>query len=116
MGGTLFVARAQDRFPGGYALYFWVRSVPIVAPTSHPWRTHLPSIRHAHLHQCTLFLQHRFGMGRTKVSWAVRHSRSSRTSIVRSTYHNSCASVHQSTNTTDAKVDNRGPRRVWPEG
>src|SRR5215212_12069250 len=51
MDGTLFVARGQDRFPGGYALYFWVRSAPIVAPTSHPWRTHLPSIRHALLHQ-----------------------------------------------------------------
>jgi hypothetical protein len=74
-------------------MYFWVRSAPIVALTSDPWRTYLPSIRHAHLHQRTLFLQYMFGMGRTKVSWAVRYSRMSHTLIVRSTYHNSGASV-----------------------
>src|SRR3712207_6557694 len=52
MDGTLFVARAQNQFSGGHAIYFCVRSAPmIVAPTSHPWRTHLPSIRHALLHQ-----------------------------------------------------------------
>src|SRR5215208_2767739 len=42
MDGTLFVARAQEQFSGGYAIYFWVRSAPLVAPTSHPLRTHLP--------------------------------------------------------------------------
>ena len=51
MDGTLFVARAQEQFSGGYAIYFWVRSAPIVAPTSHLLRAHLPSIRHAHLHE-----------------------------------------------------------------
>ena len=51
MDGTLFAARAQAKFSGGHPIYFWVRSAPIVAPTPHPWRTHLPSIRHAHLHQ-----------------------------------------------------------------
>src|SRR5829696_9867770 len=51
MDGTLFVARAQEQFSGGYAIYFWVRSAQIVAPTSHPLRTHLPSIRHTHLHE-----------------------------------------------------------------
>src|SRR5829696_3801891 len=51
MDSTLFVARAQDQFSEGHTIYFWVRGAPIVAPTSHPWRTHLPSIRHALLHQ-----------------------------------------------------------------
>ena len=51
MDGTLFVARTQDQSSGGHALYFWVRSAPIVGPTSHPWRTHLPSIRLPLLHQ-----------------------------------------------------------------
>jgi hypothetical protein len=36
MDGTLFVARAQDQFSGGHALYFWA---------------HLPSTRLALLHQ-----------------------------------------------------------------
>src|SRR5215218_301980 len=39
MDGTLLVARAQDQFSGGYAIYFWARSASIVATTSHPWRT-----------------------------------------------------------------------------
>jgi hypothetical protein len=51
MDSTLFVARAQDHFSEGHTIYFWVRGAPIVAPTSHPWRTHLPSIRQALLHQ-----------------------------------------------------------------
>jgi hypothetical protein len=38
MDGTLLVARAQDQFSGGYAIYFWARSTSIVATTSHPWR------------------------------------------------------------------------------
>src|SRR5215212_3902249 len=91
MDGTLFVARAQEQFSGGCAIYLWVRSAPLVAPTLHLLWTHLPSIRHAHLHERYAFLQHMFGMGRTKVSWAVRYSRSPRTLIVRSAYHNICA-------------------------
>jgi hypothetical protein len=38
MDGTLLVARAQDQFSGGYAIYFWARSASIIATTSHPWR------------------------------------------------------------------------------
>src|SRR5215204_7718776 len=51
MDSTLFVARAQNQFSEGHTIYFWVRRAPIVAPTSHPWRTHLRSIRHALLHR-----------------------------------------------------------------
>src|SRR5215207_6559628 len=51
MDSTLFVARAQDQFSEGHTIYFWVRGAPIVTLTSHPWRTHLPSIRYALLHQ-----------------------------------------------------------------
>ena len=52
MDGTLFVALAQNQFSGGTLYTSVSRSAPmIVAPTSHPWRTHLPSIRHALLHQ-----------------------------------------------------------------
>src|SRR5215207_11070071 len=97
MDGTLFVARAQEQFSGGYTIYFWVRSAPILAPTSHPLRTHLPSIRHAHLHERYAFSAAHVQYGRTKSSWAVRYARSSRTLVVRSAYHNSCASVHQAT-------------------
>src|SRR5215210_5391109 len=97
MDGTLFVARAQEQFSGGYAIYFWVRSAPIVVPTSHPLRTHLPSIQHVHLHERYAFSAAHVRYGRIKVSWAVRYSRSSPTLVVRSAYHNSCASVHQST-------------------
>src|SRR5215217_1892037 len=103
MDGTLFVARAQEQFSAGYAIYFWVRDAPIVAPKSHLWRIHLPSIRHAHLHQRYAFsaahVRYRKDkgfMGGT-LFVAVRYSCSSRTLIVRSAYHNSCASVHQST-------------------
>src|SRR5829696_1505683 len=55
MDSTLFVSRAQDQFSEGHTeghtIDLWVRGALIVAPTSHPWRTHLPSIRHALLHQ-----------------------------------------------------------------
>src|SRR5215208_3977004 len=79
MDGTLFVARAQEQFSGGYTIYFWVRSAPILAPTSHPLRTHLPSIPHAYLHERYAFSAAHVQYGRTKVSWAVRYSHSSRT-------------------------------------
>src|SRR5918995_5066012 len=66
MDGTLFVARAQEQFSGGYAIYFWVRSAPLVAPTSHPLRTHLPSIRHAHLHEWYAFFAAHVRYGKDK--------------------------------------------------